>query len=64
MVWDPEARPRRQRWPSHQTEDMGPMLAVPSSLEVVMRATGVPQYIIAGVMMECVPVILSGKQRR
>lgn len=36
------------RCASHQAEDMGEMLYVPSSFSVMMRTTGVPQYKIAG----------------
>jgi hypothetical protein len=32
-----------QLQPSHQTDDMGAMLADPSSFIVVMSATGVPK---------------------
>ncbi len=43
VVWDLELRPIMQRWPSHQAEDIGAMLGVPSGLRVVIRMTGVPQ---------------------
>lgn len=59
VVCDTEASPRTHRLPSHQADDIGAMLAVPSSFVVVMRTTGVPQYMIAGVMTECISAMLS-----
>jgi hypothetical protein len=42
-----------QLQPSHQTDDMGAMFAVPSSFKVEIRATGVPKYRIVGSMVLC-----------
>jgi hypothetical protein len=42
VVCDFELRPIMHRWPSHQAEDVGAMLGVPSGFRVVIRKTGVP----------------------
>ena len=54
VVLDDASRPSTHEWPSHQADDIGAMFDVPSSLEDEMRTTGVPQYRMAGEMMECV----------
>lgn len=52
VVWDSAAMPSMHRWPSHHADEMVPMLDVPSSFSVETNTTGVPQYIIDGVMTE------------
>jgi hypothetical protein len=47
-----------QLHPSHQAEDIGARLGVPSSLRLEMRATGVPKYKIVGSMVLCMPLTL------
>jgi len=39
--------------PSHQAEDMGATLQVPSRFLVLMRTTGVPKYRIEGSTFLC-----------
>jgi hypothetical protein len=43
VVLDDASRPSMQRQPSHRAEDIGERLALPSSLRVEMRTTGVPK---------------------
>jgi hypothetical protein len=43
VVWEAEERPSIARCPSHQQEDMGATLVVPSGLVVEMRMMGVPK---------------------
>src|ERR1700677_76476 len=52
-VWDLAPRPSMQFQPSHQAEDMGATLQVPSRFLVLMRTTGVPKYRIEGSTFLC-----------
>src|SRR5262245_2681910 len=46
-------RPSMQLQPSHHTDDIGARLGEPSSLRVLMIATGVPKYRTVGSMVLC-----------
>jgi hypothetical protein len=48
VVFEKADMPITQRQPSQNTEEMGAMLYVPSSLQVLIRTTGVPKYKISG----------------
>jgi hypothetical protein len=45
--------PIMQRHPSQKIEEMGATLNEPSSLQVVIRTTGVPKYNISGSLILC-----------
>lgn len=48
-------RPSMQFQPSHQAEDMGVRLVVPSGFTLLSNTTGVPKYRMEGSTLLCIP---------